>query len=303
MIVVTGATGRLGGAVVEQLLERVPADAIGVSVRDPAKAAGLAGRGVRVRHGDFDDAGSLTHAFEGAEQVLLVSAATTGEAAVQQHRTAIGAAATAGVRRIVYTSHMGVNPASPFAPMPDHAATEAMLEESGLAFTALRNGFYASSGLMLLGRALETGEVAAPADGPVSWTDHDDLAEAAAIVLTEGGVDGPTPPLTGTEALDSPTSRRSPPTSPAGRSGGPSCRTRSTGRRSSGTVCRNPRPTCSWTCSPRAGRASSRRSTRPSSASSAGHPEPSATSSGAAPEPTTRAGRLPRCRCGSLGRA
>jgi len=202
MIVVTGATGRLGGAVVEQLLERVPADAIGVSVRDPAKAAGLAGRGVRVRHGDFDDAGSLTHAFEGAEQVLLVSAATTGEAAVQQHRTAIGAAATAGVRRIVYTSHMGVNPASPFAPMPDHAATEAMLEESGLAFTALRNGFYASSGLMLLGRALETGEVAAPADGPVSWTDHDDLAEAAAIVLTEGGVDGPTPPLTGTEALD-----------------------------------------------------------------------------------------------------
>jgi uncharacterized protein YbjT (DUF2867 family) len=97
---------------------------------------------------------------------------------------------------------MGVNPASPFAPMPDHAATEAMLEESGLAFTALRNGFYASSGLMLLGRALETGEVAAPADGPVSWTDHDDLAEAAAIVLTEGGVDGPTPPLTGTEALD-----------------------------------------------------------------------------------------------------
>src|SRR6185295_7593766 len=98
MIVVTGATGRLGGAVVEQLLERVPADAIGVSVRDPAKAAGLAGRGVRVRYGDFDDAGSLTHAFEGAEQVLLVSAATTGEAAVQQHRTAIGAAATAGVR-------------------------------------------------------------------------------------------------------------------------------------------------------------------------------------------------------------
>lgn len=98
---------------------------------------------------------------------------------------------------------MGANPASPFAPMPDHAATEAMLQASGLAFTALRNGFYTSSGRMLLGHALETGEVAAPEDGPVSWTAHDDLAEAAAIALTdEGRLDGVTPPLTGSAAVD-----------------------------------------------------------------------------------------------------
>jgi uncharacterized protein YbjT (DUF2867 family) len=156
-----------------------------------------------VRRGDYDDAASLAHAFEGAEQLLLVSAAATGEAALRQHRTTIDAARAAGVRRIVYTSHMGANPASPFAPMPDHAATEALLADSGLAFTALRNGFYTSSGRMLLGQALETGELAAPADGPVSWTAHDDLAEAAAIVLTdEGRFEGPTPPLTGSAALD-----------------------------------------------------------------------------------------------------
>jgi uncharacterized protein YbjT (DUF2867 family) len=203
MIVVTGATGLLGGAVVERLLGKVPATEIGVSVRDPAKATALADRGVRVRRGDYDDAASLAHAFEGAEQLLLVSAAATGERALRQHRTAIDAARAAGVRRIVYTSHMGANPASPFAPMPDHAATEALLERSGLAFTALRNGFYTSSGGMLLGQALETGELAAPADGPVSWTAHDDLAEAAAIVLAdEGRFEGPTPPLTGSAALD-----------------------------------------------------------------------------------------------------
>ena len=203
MIVVTGATGQLGGMVVERLLARVPAEEIAVSVRDPGKAAALAGRGVRVRRGDYDDAASLAHAFEGAGQLLLVSAATTGEAALRQLRTAIDAARAAGVRRIVYTSHMGVNPASPFAPMPDHAATEAMLQDSGLAFTALRNGFYTSSARMLLGRALETGEVAAPPDGPVSWTAHDDLADAAAIVLTdEGRFEGATPPLTGSEAVD-----------------------------------------------------------------------------------------------------
>jgi NAD(P)H dehydrogenase (quinone) len=202
MIVVTGATGRLGRAVVERLLRRVPADSIGVSVRDPAKVAELAEQGVRVRRGDFDDAASLVHAFDGAERVLLVSAAASGEVALRQHRTAIDAARAAGVRRVVYTSHMGANPRSPFAPMPDHAATEAMLQESGLAFTALRNGFYTSSGLMLLGHALDTGEVAAPEDGPVSWTDHADLADAAAIALTEDGFDGPTPALTGSEAVD-----------------------------------------------------------------------------------------------------
>ena len=203
MIVVTGATGLLGGAVVERLLGKVPAAEIGVSVRDPAKATALADRGVRVRRGDYDDAASLAHAFEGAEQLLLVSAAATGEPALRQHATAIDAARAAGVRRIVYTSHMGANPASAFAPMRDHAATEAMLADSGLAFTALRNGFYTSSGRMLLGQAFETGELAAPADGPVSWTAHDDLAEAAAIVLTdEGGFEGPTPPLTGSAALD-----------------------------------------------------------------------------------------------------
>jgi len=203
MIVVTGATGLLGGAVVERLLARQPDEEIGVSVRDPAKAAALADRGVRVRRGDYDDAASLAHAFEGADQLLLVSAPATGETALRQHRTAIDAARRAGVRRVVYTSHMGANPASAFAPMVDHAATEALLADSGLAFTALRNGFYAASGRMLLGRAFETGEVAAPADGPVSWTAHDDLADAAAIVLTEEGrFEGPTPPLTGSAALD-----------------------------------------------------------------------------------------------------
>ena len=204
MIVVTGATGQLGRLIVEKLLDRGPADRIGVSVRDPDKAGDLSARGVRVRRGDFADRASLDEAFAGAEQVLVVSsnARATGGDPLAQHRTAFDVARAAGVRRIVYTSHMGVSATSAFPPMHDHAATEAMLAESGVPWTSLRNGFYAGSGIQLMGDVTATGVVRAPADGPVSWTAHADLAEAAAVVLTEGGFDGPTPPLTAGAAHD-----------------------------------------------------------------------------------------------------
>ena len=203
MIIVTGATGQLGHSIVEHLLRRVPAADIGVSVRSPEKARSLADRGIDVREGNFDDSQSLRTSFAGASQVLLISSATHGDDALRQHRNAIEAARTAGVRRIVYTSHMGSNPASHFAAMRDHAATEEMLRDSGLAFTSLRNGYYAASALLFMRGAKETGKFFAPEDGPVSWTTHADLSEVAALSLVEPGLlDGLTSALTGQEALD-----------------------------------------------------------------------------------------------------
>jgi NAD(P)H dehydrogenase (quinone) len=205
MIVVTGASGQLGRAIVEALVRRVPAAQVGASCREPEKASALSALGVRVRKGDFDDVASLAQAFEGATQVLMVSsnARAYGGDAIAQHRTAIEAARRAGARRLIYTSHMAASASSQFPPMLDHAATEAMLAESGLAWTALRHGFYATSGLALLGDAKNTGLIEAPADGKVSWTAHADLADAAAAILAkEGSFDGATPPLTGSEALD-----------------------------------------------------------------------------------------------------
>lgn len=205
MIIVTGATGQLGSLIVERLLDLVPADRVGVSVRDPDKANGLARRGVRVRRGDFAEPDSLATAFEGAAQVLIVSsnARAHGGDTLAQHRAAIDAAHAAGARRIVYTSHMAVSASSAFPPMHDHAATEAMLRETGIAWTALRNGFYAESVRLYLGDAASSGELETPQDGKVSWTAHTDLAEAAARVLAdEGRFDGPTPPLTARDALD-----------------------------------------------------------------------------------------------------
>ena len=145
MIIVTGATGQLGRLIVEKLLDRVPADQVGVSVRDPKKTGDLKALGVRVRQGDFSDPDGLRHAFEGATQVLIVSsnARATGGDPLVQHRNAIDSAKDGGVNRIVYTSHMAASATSAFPPARDHAATEAMLAESGQAWTALRHGFYA----------------------------------------------------------------------------------------------------------------------------------------------------------------
>ena len=204
MIVITGATGKLGGRIVEDLLSRAPGEGLAVSVRDPAKAQSLAGRGVRVRHGDFSKPATLASAFEGATTLLLVSsnAAAHGGDPLAQHRAAIDAARSAGVRRIVYTSHMGASASSAFPPMHAHAATEEMLRESGVAWTALRNGFYADTVPMLVGDAASTGVLNAPRDGKVAWTAHADLAAAAATILMKERFEGPTPPLTAPDALD-----------------------------------------------------------------------------------------------------
>ncbi|QNG38171.1 NAD(P)H-binding protein [Geodermatophilaceae bacterium NBWT11] len=192
MIVVTGATGALNGATVDHLLEQVPAEQVAVAVRDPARAQRFAERGVAVRQAGYDDPAAMRAAFAGADQVLLVSSNDPGADAVALHRAAVDAAVAAGVGRVLYTSHQGAAAGSPFAPARVHAATEDLLEHSGLAWTSLRNGFYAHSLDWLAGPWRETGVVTVPVEGPVSWTARDDAAEAAAVVLAAGGgYDGP----------------------------------------------------------------------------------------------------------------
>lgn len=192
MIVITGATGALNGATVDHLLERMPAAEVAVVARDTAKARRFADLGVTVRQGDYADAASLPRAFEGADQLLLVSSSDPRADAVGLHRTAIDAAVAAGVGRILYTAHQNVMPDSTFTPSRDHAATERLLADSGVAWTSLRNGFYAHSLGWFLGAWLQTGVISVPADGPVSWTAREDEAEAAAIILASNGAhDGP----------------------------------------------------------------------------------------------------------------
>lgn len=191
MIVVTGATGTLNGLTVDHLLQRIPAEQIGVSVRDPSRADHLARRGVRVRRGSYEDPEALRHSFAGAEKVLLVSSSDISADVVAQHRRAIDAAVTAGAERILYTSTSGSGFDTPYPPLAIHAATEEHLAASGVPWTALRNGFFGDLA-QLLGPWQSTGTISKPSDGPFPWVDRRDAAEAAATVLTGGTeFDGP----------------------------------------------------------------------------------------------------------------
>src|ERR1700683_1413962 len=98
MIVITGATGALNGVTVEALLKRIPANEIGVSVRDVAKAQHFADRGVRVRRGAYAARAPLLDSFEGADQLLLVSSTAPSADGFALLRVGIDAAVAAGAR-------------------------------------------------------------------------------------------------------------------------------------------------------------------------------------------------------------
>lgn len=188
-IAVTGATGHLGRLVVEALLRRdVPAGRIVAVVRDPAKAADLAERGVEVRHGDYDRPGTLGPALAGIERLLLVSGSEVGRR-VPQHQAVIDAAKAAGVGLLAYTSIPKAD-TTPLLLAAEHRATEELIRDSGLPYVFLRNSWYLENYTGQLAAYLAHGAiVGAAGDGLISAAARADYAEAAAVVLTGDGHD------------------------------------------------------------------------------------------------------------------
>ncbi|MEU8154737.1 SDR family oxidoreductase [Micromonospora sp. NPDC048986] len=181
---VTGATGRLGRLVIEQLLDSgVPAAEIAAIVRSPEKAADLAARGVEIRKANYDDPSTLPGAVAGVRRLLLISGDAPGQR-VAQHTAVIDAAKLAGVERLVYTSILKADTtANPLA--PEHKATEEVLAASGLTYTVLRNGWYTENYTDQLPQYLESGTILGATGGSkISTATRADYAGAAVAALT-----------------------------------------------------------------------------------------------------------------------
>lgn len=198
MIVVTGATGQLGRLVVEGLLKKVAPGEVVAAVRDPAKAAEFAARGVQVRRADYDDPASLVAAFAGADKVLLISSSTPGQR-LAQHEAVVAAAREAGVGHLAYTSVLAADTTKLFV-APDHKATEEAIRASGLPFTFLRNGWYTENYAQTIAQALAVGSfVGSAGEGKLGGVPRADFAEAAVEVLTGEGHEGQVYELAGDE--------------------------------------------------------------------------------------------------------
>jgi NAD(P)H dehydrogenase (quinone) len=197
-IVVTGATGHLGRHVVEQLLEKVPADRITAVVRDESKAADFAARGVRLAVADYNRPETFDGVFAAGDRVLLISGNEFDKGRVAQHKAVIDAAKAAGVALLAYTSAPGSLKA---ALADDHRDTEEILLASGLPYTLLRNGWYHENYTENLAPVLEHGAVVqAAGEGRVSAASRADYAAAAVAVLTGEGHENKTYELGGDEA-------------------------------------------------------------------------------------------------------
>ena len=194
-IAVTGATGRLGGRVAARLA------AVGVPqtlvVRDPARAPRLPH--ATVLPGAFGDPDAVRRALRGVDRVLMVSASETPDR-VDQHRSFVDAAAEAGVGHLTYISFYGARSDATFTLARDHAATEAHIRASGMAWTFLRDNLYADFFAALVG---DDGVIRGPAgDGRVAAVAQDDVADAAtAVLMAASDHAGATYEVTGPDGL------------------------------------------------------------------------------------------------------
>ncbi len=202
MILVTGATGQLGGIVVENLLKNTPANEIAVLVRDENKAADLKAKGVEIRVGSYFDEASLKTALQGIDKLLLISSNDFNDR-IGQHKNVIDAAKNAGVKHIFYTGvTMKDIETSPLKPLlADHYQTEDYIKASGLTYTFLQNSLYFEVVPMFVGAGvLETGIFFPAGEGKVAFAARQDLGEATATILSTEGHENKTYNLTGSEA-------------------------------------------------------------------------------------------------------
>ncbi|MER6425711.1 SDR family oxidoreductase [Streptomyces sp. NPDC001137] len=194
-LVVTGATGRLGGRVARRLAERGLAPRL--LVRSPERAPALPG--ATVVRGGYGDHDAVLRGLSGAQTVFMVSASETADR-VSQHKAFVDAVAEAGVRHLVYVSFFGAAPDAVFTLARDHFHTEEHIRASGLAYTFLRDNIYADFVPGLVG---EDGVIRGPAgQGRAAFVGQDDIADATAAVLTRPADHaGRTYDLTGPESL------------------------------------------------------------------------------------------------------
>jgi uncharacterized protein YbjT (DUF2867 family) len=196
-VLVTGATGNTGRAIVDALTER--GAQVRAMVRTPADRSKLPD-GVQAVVADFDETASIAAALDGTERAYLVT--PSSEHAEEQQKRFADLAAKAGTRHLVVLSQLGSRDDSPVRFLRYHAAVEQHVRDLGIGFTFLRPNLFFQGLLTFAGPISAQGAFYAPiGDAAVSAVDVRDIAAVAAVALTQAGHEGATYTLTGPEAI------------------------------------------------------------------------------------------------------
>jgi uncharacterized protein YbjT (DUF2867 family) len=200
MILVTGATGKVGSDLVHELTSR--AEPVRALVRDPEKAARTLPPEVELVRGDLGDAGSIAAALEGADRLFLLSPPTDNM--LDLERIVIDAVVAAGgVPHLVKLSAIGADAASRHFITHAHGVAEAAIRDARIPFTFLRPNFFLQNLLGSAASIKSQGAIYQPgANERASHIDTRDIAAVAAAVLTDPARHiGQAYTLTGPESL------------------------------------------------------------------------------------------------------
>lgn len=199
-ILVTGGTGNVGGAVVSELLKR------GAEVRVLARKQPEADKlpaGVEVAIGDLLDPVSVEQAMQGIDKLFLLNGVVADE--LTQALIAYGIAKRVGLKHVTYLSVFKVDQFRDVPHFASKLAVENALREFGVPYTILRPGYYIQNDANLKGALTGPGVYPMPiGTAGIAAVDIRDLAEAAAISLTEDGHDGQTYDLVASTMISGP---------------------------------------------------------------------------------------------------
>ncbi len=193
MILIVGASGRLGSVVAERLLAQ--GKAVRAMTRTPLNLAHLKQQGAEIVSGDLRNPASLVNACRGVEQVLAAAHALVGKGDNNPqtvddagNRQLIDAAKTAGVKHFIFVSVQGASPDSPLEFFRIKYRTEEYLRASGLNFTILRPSAFMDLWAQLIGQpVIEQGKTTIFGRGTnsINFVAVEDVARFVRIALED----------------------------------------------------------------------------------------------------------------------
>jgi uncharacterized protein YbjT (DUF2867 family) len=197
MILITGATGNIGRALIQKFVRAgIPVRAL---VRSPEKAQQIIATNVEIAIGDFTQPDSISESLQGVEKLFLLSSLEPNLPQLQQQ--VIQLAKQAGVKHVVKLSAENADPQSALAIYRWHGEVEHYLEASGLDWTHLRPSYFMQNLLMSASTIQTQNSFFALRDEVTTTIDARDIASVAFEVLTQLGHEQKIYHLTGAEVL------------------------------------------------------------------------------------------------------